>query len=144
MPVTIMSECYADMVKHALSDMTKEVCGLIIGVEANTYTNILRYIPCTNISDSPLAEFIIDPREQLAVYNSVTPELYVVGIFHSHPFNSHKPSWIDKINIRDNNFFWLIYGGVEEDIGCYRATIDRNGTKKFEQKALEIRDSIPT
>jgi len=130
--IKIVEECYNDMKSHARSNTTREVCGLLIGHESNNEHYVLGYIPCTNISDSPLAEFIISPTEQLAVYNKVTSDLYVVGIFHSHPANSNKPSWIDKMNIRDDNFVWLIYGGIEDRIAGYIAHNNNKYQQKFE------------
>lgn len=82
---------------------------------------INEFIPVKNIAKDPYAEFIMDPMEQLKVYQSVTPNRMVLGVFHSHPLWSNTPSPTDIRNIRDANFVWAIWGGVQLKTAFYLA-----------------------
>ena len=68
---------------HCIAEYPREACGLI--------TLDYEYIPCKNLSETPLKSFILDP------FMLVKYDRNIWGLFHSHPGDeSPYPSRDDK------------------------------------------------
>ena len=76
-----------DAAKHAEECMPKESCGLLAVIKGKE-----TYWPCKNISESGFEYFIIDPDDWAECED--TGE--IIGIVHSHPYDSPQPSDNDK------------------------------------------------
>ena len=76
-----------DAVKHAEECMPKESCGLLAVIKGKE-----TYWPCKNIAESGFEYFIIDPDDWAECED--TGE--IIGIVHSHPYDSPQPSDNDK------------------------------------------------
>lgn len=82
---------------HALEDLDKEVCGLIIK------DNV---IPCVNLSPNPEVHFVINPI--LLIGNNVD------FIYHSHVKGTSEPSKTDIMFQKQIRIPFVIYS-IEED-----------------------------
>ena len=71
---------------HAKETNTEEVCGLICIVKGRE-----KYWPCENIADDPTDGFCLSPDDWMKAEDAGE----LVGVFHSHPFTSPKPSQVD-------------------------------------------------
>ena len=76
-----------DAAKHAEECMPKESCGLLAVIKGKE-----TYWPCKNIAESGFEYFIIDPDDWAECED--TGE--IIGIVHSHPYDSPQPSDNDK------------------------------------------------
>jgi len=74
--------------KHAISS-NDEVCGLISIVKGRE-----KYFPCKNLADDAEDEFVICPDDWMEAEDAGE----LVGVFHSHPNCSPKPSKTDLIS----------------------------------------------
>lgn len=76
---------------HAQACLPLEACGLLAGT-----SNVVReVVPVTNQLQSPV-RFRMDPMEQLGAFDWMeTRGLELLGIFHSHPAGSDRPSETD-------------------------------------------------
>ena len=74
--------------KHAISS-NDEVCGLISIVKGRE-----KYFPCKNLAEDTEDEFVICPDDWMEAEDAGE----LVGVFHSHPNCSPKPSKTDLIS----------------------------------------------
>jgi len=118
---------WRDIMRHALSDETVEVCGLLTGAfrldgkgsERHEVAVIKEFIPITNIFPDPAIFFKMDPYEQKVVFDRIGVDIKaVVGCFHTHPFGLGIPSELDRLSINED-YSWLIYGGQDNKIQAW-------------------------
>ncbi len=76
-----------DAAKHAEESMPQESCGLLAVIKGKE-----TYWSCKNIAESGFEYFIIDPDDWAECED--TGE--IIGIVHSHPYDSPQPSDNDK------------------------------------------------
>ena len=85
------------IIAHAWEVYPNECCGVIMGSQ---------YHSCTNIAPDPANAFEIDPAELVAL--SEHGELQ--AIVHSHPSGEPLPSEVDKIQMGLHDVDWVIVG----------------------------------
>ena len=87
-----MTRALADeMIEHCRAGAPNEACG-ILGAKDGATVKVFRM---TNASASPV-RYSLDPREQLAVYNTLDNEGWDLGgVFHSHTHTEAYPSPTD-------------------------------------------------
>lgn len=84
-----------DMDSHALRDYPKEAVGII--------TKDFKYIPCNNISNTPMDTFYLDPADL------VKNDGNIWGIFHSHPGDETPiPSEEDKTSAAFQQYKFVV------------------------------------
>lgn len=85
---------------HAIAEFPKESCGLVVKKGRS-----ITYRPCVNRHDKPHEAFRIARQE----YAEVRSEGFeVVGIAHSHPNASSKPSAGDLVALEESQLPWFI------------------------------------
>ena len=92
-----MSNWKTDAEKHAKDNFPSEVCGLVIIIKGRK-----RYIRCNNIAINPYDHFIINPID----YANAEDLGEIVGIFHSHPYQSAYPSSADLTACENSKKIW--------------------------------------
>jgi proteasome lid subunit RPN8/RPN11 len=88
-----------DFRKHVEQEYPKEACGLVVGVGKKE-----RYFPANNLAETPEDRFILDPLS----YAEAEDIGNIIGICHSHPNESCRPSEADKVACEATNKPWHI------------------------------------
>ena len=92
---------------HAAAEYPRECCGLIIAVGRSH-----RYIPCDNTATDPAEEFRISPEDFAAAEDKGE----VIGIVHSHPDATSRPSPRDLAMCEATGLPWHILSWPEGDL----------------------------
>ncbi|WP_417393647.1 C40 family peptidase [Gimesia sp.] len=101
-----------DFIEHAKAEYPKECCGLLIQQGEKQL-----YMPCRNIALQPENDFSIHPSDVV-----LCEELgEIVGICHSHPDASSRPSNTDKAKAHSlrseyRQAIWYIFSWPEGDL----------------------------
>lgn len=89
--VTIPRRLADDMVEHCEDGRPNEACGIL----GSSNGEVVKVFRMTNAAGSPV-RYSLEPREQLAVYNSLEDEGWELGgVFHSHTHTEAYPSPTD-------------------------------------------------
>jgi proteasome lid subunit RPN8/RPN11 len=89
--VTIPKDLADEMIEHCRAGRPNEACGML----AERGGRIVKVFRMTNDSASPV-RYSLDPKEQLAVYNSLDKRGWELGgVFHSHTHTEAYPSPTD-------------------------------------------------
>jgi len=118
------NEYLAEAKKHALSNKTEEVCGLVLKDKANN----LLYFKCKNISSKKGNNFSIDPLDYLKAKNYGE----IKFCFHSHTKDSSF-SYKDIQSSFKHNIPYILYN-IKQDRFYF---FDPNESKKY-QKYLNL------
>jgi len=92
---------------HAEEQYPRECCGLII-----TEGKAHRYVPCDNTAADPGEEFRISPEQ----YAQAEDQGQVIGIVHSHPDATSRPSPRDLAMCEATGLPWHILSWPEGDL----------------------------
>lgn len=112
-----------DMNNHALRDYPREAVGII--------TKDFKYIPCQNISESPMTNFILDPAALVEHDDNIW------GIFHSHPGDENPlPSDEDRESTTFEQYKFLVGFNNKFHIYWYDKNIKALLFDRFEEKHL--------
>lgn len=84
---------------HALSERTKEVCGLVAIVKGRE-----RYFPCRNRAANASEMFILDPDDYAAAEDAGQ----IIEVFHSHPYSAATASEADRVGCEKSGLPWSI------------------------------------
>lgn len=80
-----------EMVAHCEAALPNEACGMLAGHDGE----VVKVFRMTNAAGSPV-RYSLDPREQLAVYNTLDDKGWDLGgVFHSHTHTAAFPSPTD-------------------------------------------------
>ncbi len=122
--------------RHAADDLPNECCGLLIG----STESVERAARARNLSPAP-DRYLVDPADHCAALRAArASSLQVVGVYHSHPAGSLRPSAVDRRDASYREFVYLIVSPRAvthgtADLAAYRLT-DRG----FQKIALQIAD----
>lgn len=106
--IILAKEHYDEILKHALSDIPFEACGLLAG-EIKGGQKIVRAVYCLNNIDKCAEHFSMAPEEQFAAVKQMRQAGYVLlGNFHSHPSSPSRPSEEDIRLAYDSRLSYLI------------------------------------
>ena len=114
------------ILQHARRERPNECCGFLLGRGAE-----IRFASAmANVAPRPAHAYRIDSREHIAlrrVLRTVEPALEIVGVYHSHPSGSARPSAQDVHEAHYPDWIHLIVGfsGRRALIYAYRI---RRGT----------------
>ena len=90
--------------RHADDDLPNECCGLLIGRAGM----VERAAPARNLRASP-DRYLVDPADHCAAIRSARAGGFeVVGVYHSHPTGSLRPSAVDRREASYREFVYLI------------------------------------
>ena len=137
--LTIRRAAVDVMRRHAADDLPNECCGLLIGGAGS----VERAARARNLRSSP-DRYLVDPADHCAAIRSARVSgLHVVGVYHSHPAGSLRPSAVDRREASYREFVYLIVSpraAVQDaaDLAAYRLTADG-----FEEIAMEIVEPAP-
>ncbi|MCA4074882.1 C40 family peptidase, partial [Pseudomonas kurunegalensis] len=92
---------------HAAAEYPRECCGLIVAIG-----RAQRYVPCENTATEPAEEFRISPEQYAAAEDMGE----VIGIVHSHPNATSRPSPRDLAMCEATGLPWHILSWPEGDL----------------------------
>lgn len=92
---------------HAAEQYPKECCGLLLSIGRKQ-----KYFPCRNIASEPNDEFRLDPEDYAAAEDLGE----VIGIVHSHPDATSRPSPHDLAMCEATALPWHILSWPEGDL----------------------------
>jgi len=100
-----------DMVAHAHADNPNECCGLVSSRDGEA----VKVYRTTN-TEASVFRFVIDPSEQLRIYNEIEDAGLDLGaIYHSHTRSEPYPSQTDINFAKDwPGVLWIIVGLAEQ------------------------------
>ncbi|MGI2095449.1 C40 family peptidase [Shewanella glacialipiscicola] len=93
--------------QHAAHCYPNECCGLIIKFGAKS-----KYMPCDNKATNKADEFVIDSQQ----YAAIEDQGQIIGICHSHPDASSKPSQRDVAMCEASGVPWHIISWPDGDL----------------------------
>lgn len=96
--------------KHALKDLTKECCGLL--VQKNNRINVLE---CSNISESPENHFSILPRDYLRASRLGS----IKAVYHSHNSENNRFSPNDMLHSRSHKIPFILYCSPKDAFSAF-------------------------
>jgi [CysO sulfur-carrier protein]-S-L-cysteine hydrolase len=89
--VRLSRDLVDEMVAHCEAGRPNEACGML----ASENGRVVKVFRMTNAAASPM-RYSLDPREQLAVYNTLEDKGWELGgVFHSHTHTAAYPSPTD-------------------------------------------------
>jgi len=119
----------------------EEACALLCGWRSGRTIAVQSVHLATNVASDPRRLFEVDPQLILQLQKDIrigSGEFDIVGVFHSHPTGSAKPSETDLARARAEKHIWLIAAMVD---GCAVETraheLTRTGDR-FEEIELQI------
>ncbi len=89
----------AQFIEHAKLISPREACGLIVNLSGEE-----KFYPCRNIAENQ-TDFVLSPED----YVSAEDAGQVLGVVHSHPNSSPKPSQADLVGCETSGLPWFIY-----------------------------------
>ncbi|WP_397448125.1 C40 family peptidase [Pseudomonas sp. NA-150] len=92
---------------HAAAEYPRECCGLIVTVGKDE-----KYMPCRNVASNPGDEFQLEPEDYAAAEDLGE----IIGIVHSHPDASSRPSPRDLAMCEATELPWHILSWPEGDL----------------------------
>ncbi|KTC36158.1 hydrolase Nlp/P60, partial [Pseudomonas sp. ABAC61] len=103
----MLKHILAAVQKHAAAEYPRECCGLILAVGRKQL-----YFPCANVATEPTEEFRIAPEQ----YAEAEEQGEVIGIVHSHPDATSRPSARDLAMCEATALPWHILSWPEGDL----------------------------
>jgi proteasome lid subunit RPN8/RPN11 len=103
----MLKHILAAVQSHAAAEYPRECCGLLVVVGRKQ-----QYFPCVNTATDPTEEFRINPDD----YGRVEDIGEVIGIVHSHPDATSRPSPRDLAMCEATELPWHIFSWPEGDL----------------------------
>jgi [CysO sulfur-carrier protein]-S-L-cysteine hydrolase len=118
MGILIPSQAREAMLRHAISCLPEEACGLIAG---DVDGAIRMVYPLTNAQRSTIA-FTIEPVEHFrALQHADRNGWELIGVFHSHPTSGAYPSPTDIAQAAEPNWLYIVIGlRAEPELRVFR------------------------
>ena len=91
---------------HAAAVYPDECCGLVV-----QSGEVEKYYPCRNLATQPTEQFVLSPEDYASAEDLGT----VVGIVHSHPDATTRPSKLDEAMCDESNLPWHILSWPDGD-----------------------------
>lgn len=85
--------------QHAVEMYPHEACGLIVSRNGKEH-----YVPCSNIADDPLSDFVLSPEDYAVAEDSGD----IIALVHSHPDAGNLPSHADRVQCEASGLPWYI------------------------------------
>lgn len=93
----ISSEQLAQISEHAVVDLPRECCGVLLGRHAAAGARVERVVAAANVAPRPTSGFEIAPGDLAAAQRRGRADgLEIVGYYHSHPSGEAIPSRRDR------------------------------------------------
>jgi proteasome lid subunit RPN8/RPN11 len=115
-----------------------EACGLIVGRAEATGFRVSRLEPSRNLAENARHAFEIDPRLRLAQQRALRGSgEAIIGLYHSHPDGSARPSATDLENAWEPELVWVIAAVAAGRVEAVTAHLLDQAAGRFRQIGLE-------
>jgi proteasome lid subunit RPN8/RPN11 len=126
--------------RHGQDRYPEEGAGLLLGEATDATRRVLHILPVKNTFDEGgrRNRYRIDPKEMLdAELDAEQLGLEVIGVFHSHPDHSARPSEFDREWALPWYSYMItsVYGGKAIESRSWRLAEDRD---QFQEETLKI------
>jgi len=130
------------LARQALAASPNECCGLVVGRQSGTDLVVSAVHASENLSDAPGNSFEIDFRIRLHLEDDLAagPDR-VIGLYHSHPDGSSRPSEKDLADAAETGLLWLIAavdGVGAVDLSAWLLDRSEGGRKFFSGLPVQI------
>lgn len=108
-----------EIIEHCRDGYPHEACGIVSGKRGRAE----QVHPMANVASHPKQRYLLDPREQIAVFRDMQDAgREVVAIFHSHPSTPAYPSDTDiDLAFYPDAFYVIVSLAVEPpDVRAFR------------------------
>ncbi|WP_049928092.1 desampylase [Halopiger goleimassiliensis] len=117
----VPSEIRDAVLERARDGRPREICGVFGGAFGPDRSHVRSQYPAENVAENPHTRYLIDPEEQLAVFERFEDRgEEVVGFYHSHPRGPPRPSETDVAAATWPDRSYLIVSLEPETIGSWR------------------------
>ncbi len=94
-----------EIISHCRETLPNESCGILTGKDGQ----VEKTYRTKNIASTPYTRFLIDPQEQLIIFNEIEKEnRNMLAIYHSHTHTPAYPSATDCELATYQDVFYLI------------------------------------
>ena len=125
----------AELSRLALAASPAECCGLLVGHHTEAAVQITAIHKSENLAADKLSGFEVDFRIRLRLEEElVSGPDQIIGIYHSHPNGSPKPSGKDLADAAEPGLVWLILavdGVGAVDLSARLMCREADGEKSF-------------
>ena len=140
LPRTVLRQMEA----QAESTYPEECCGLLVGIRDAALIRISRAEPSANMAahqpgTDARRRFEVDPCLRLALMRELEEsDESIVGLYHSHPDHSARPSRHDRDSILEPKLLWLITAVEEGKVGDTTAHLPDPEGRDFQVLSLRV------
>ncbi len=128
---------YDGMIDHARAVAPKEACGILAGHVEEDRARVTSRHPTENVAEQPRAEYLIDPEQQLALFERIEAAgKSIVGFYHSHPRGPTAPSETDREHAAwPGKSYVIVAMDGEPFVGSWRW---RATAERFEAEPVQV------
>ena len=120
----------------------EEACGLLWGKRCEADVYVASVYQSKNCADDPRTKFEVNPQLRFDLERLAREgEMDVVGLYHSHPNGSAKPSEIDLSRAWETSLIWVIIGLEEGKVVERKAYKVEKPKERFVEIDLQVVNS---
>lgn len=128
---------YDGLIDHARAVAPNEACGILAGHVEEDRSRVTARYPTENAAEQPEAEYLIDPEQQLALFERIEAAgESIVGFYHSHPGGPPAPSETDRKHAAwPGKSYVIVAMDGEPFVGSWRW---RATTERFDPEPVQV------
>jgi proteasome lid subunit RPN8/RPN11 len=141
MALHITEEVRAAIAAHGERGYPNEICGLLLGNEAEGQRTIRALVPIENSFEAgeQYHRFLITPEAMFKADKEARRQrLDVLGVYHSHPNEAARPSAYDRDHAAWTAWSYIIVSVQQTGAAEMRAWTLRDDRSQFDETELEV------
>ena len=141
MALYVTEETRAAIAAHGERGYPNEICGLLLGKDADGQRTIRALVPIENSfeADEQYHRFLITPDAMFRAEKEARRQrLDVLGVYHSHPNEAARPSLYDRDHAAWTVWSYIIVSVQSTGAAEMRAWILRDDRSEFDENELLV------
>jgi proteasome lid subunit RPN8/RPN11 len=141
MALHVTEEARAAIAAHGERGYPNEICGLLLGKDADGQRTIRALVPIENSfeADEQYHRFLITPQAMFQAEKEARRQrLDVLGVYHSHPNEVARPSAYDRDHAAWNSWSYIIVSVRATGAAEMRAWTLREDRSGFDEDELLV------